>query len=141
MPRKKKSEELSQVSEMEPVVVKEEKCGHINRHAFGVDGKPLPLACDLPKGHQGNHHAHYKKNQPEYVYGEKGRVVKVIQNVVDGETFWQNGAGVPVSEIKGAEAEQLTQYQLDIVADVMKKNPSLKPEQALAAAKLEKAWR
>lgn len=142
MPRKKKSE-LLEVSEAEPVVVKEEKklCGHENKHAYGTNGKLEPLFCDLPKGHQGDHHARFQRNEPERTTNEKGMVVKVEFKAVEDDAYWNDAAGKPVSDIPEGSAIQMTQYQQDLVMEVMKKNPALTARQALAAAKELEAWR
>lgn len=98
------------------------------------------MACDLPKGHTGDHHAIYLKNVPEYVTNEKGTPIKVNYHEEEAETYWGELAGTPANEIKSGEITQLTGYQKDLLMEVMKKNPLLSAEQALAVAKLEKNW-
>lgn len=116
-------------------------CNHENKHAFNADGKLESLFCDLPKGHGGDHHAKYTRNQAERTTNEKGIVVKVEQKPVDEDAYWNDAAGTPVNEIKEGKVEQLTEYQHDLVMDVLKRNPNLTAKQAIAAAKELEAWR
>lgn len=122
-------------------MAKEGTCGHINKHYFNTQGKLEDLACDLPKGHTGDHHAIALRNMPEYTHDHKGIPIKVVYTETETETYWGDMAGTPAKEITAGEVSQLTAYQRDILMELMKKNPALSAEQALAAAKLEKNWR
>jgi hypothetical protein len=85
-------------------------CGHVNRHSFGVDGKPDNLQCTLPKGHDGLHSAqHY----------EGGTQLSGMLSADDLEAFvwneeteryegiilrhWNDMAGIPAKDIKPAK--------------------------------------
>ena len=118
-----------------------EACGHINRHHTDTSGKLAPLACTLPKGHTGDHYATYIRNVPEYITNERGVAVKVIQNQTEGETYWQDIAGTPASEITPEEVPQMTGYQRDLVMQILQRNPKMSATEAIAKAKLTKEWR
>jgi hypothetical protein len=77
-------------------------CGHINRHSIGIDNKPDNPACDLPKGHAGDHHGvHKMKVERERFYErETGRLLKIEYDEAEAETHWSDMAGTPVKDIK-----------------------------------------
>jgi hypothetical protein len=73
-------------------------CGHVNRHAFDIDGNPEELYCEKEKGHSGPHgalhlEARYKKGTDQY---EKGWPKEVW-------TEWRDMAATPVDDIPMGE--------------------------------------
>lgn len=115
-------------------------CGHVNKHHYNRDKKLEDLPCDLEKGHAGDHHAKYPKNEPDPITNSKGQVVEERYKEVEAEAFWSDAAGMPANMIHAAEVEQLTMYQKDLLMGIMSKNDGMKVEEALAQAKLSAAW-
>jgi hypothetical protein len=78
-----------------------ELCGHVNRHSLGLDKKQDGLACDLRKGHHGDHegwHIEYEKHEvTKIVKGEEE--TNIVYEPVQVRRQWGDAAGVPVSEI------------------------------------------
>lgn len=139
MPKKAKAK--SEVEEPAMVEVKKSLCNHENKHAFNEEGKLAPLFCDLPNGHQGDHHAKFTQRlQVVDEYDEKGRVRKSHFEDNEQDAHWNDAAGIPAAEIEENNIEQLTDYQRDLIMEVMRKNPSLNARQAKAAAKESELW-
>lgn len=72
-------------------------CGHVNRHSFGVDGKPDNPTCFLEAGHTPPHKGkHLRRN---YRYDRVGKkFVSVFVGDVEEIAEWHDGAGeVPTS--------------------------------------------
>ena len=117
-----------------------ELCGHINKQHYNTKGRLEDLTCDLEKGHTGDHHAIYEKNVPDHETDDKGRVKKPRYNQEKAETYWGVRAGTPAKEISEAAVPQLSQFQKDLLGEVLKKSPNLTAEQALAVAKASPTW-
>lgn len=82
-------------------------CGHVNKHSFGIDGKPDNLQCTLEKGHEGLHSA---------LHHEEGTQLSGMLDTSEQETFewneerkvyegyilrhWDDMAGIPAKDIK-----------------------------------------
>lgn len=115
-------------------------CGHVNKHFFNTHGKLEDLTCDLEKGHAGDHHAKCLINEPDPVTNEKGIVVQQRYREIEVEAFWNDMAGTPASEITAGEAVQLTGYQQDIVADILRRNPGMNAQDALKRARESEIW-
>jgi hypothetical protein len=115
-------------------------CGHINKQHYNAKGRLEDLKCDLEEGHKGDHHAIYEKNIPDYETDEKGRVTKAKYTQEPAEAYWNSDAGIPASEIKEMAAVQMSQWQKDILGDVLRKSPDLPIEQAIAQAKASPSW-
>jgi hypothetical protein len=89
---------------------KAEKCGHINRHSIGVDGKPDNLECTLDSGHPGAHSAphHEIAKQLSGTLEDEDRDVFETKYDEQGELYyeghplrsWTDAAGIPAKEIK-----------------------------------------
>jgi len=62
-------------------------CGHENKHFID----DLPLVCDLPPGHAGNHSAEYETTD----YKQGGPTFQGKKR-----TYWSDLAGTPVDQIK-----------------------------------------
>lgn len=117
----------------------EATCQHINKQHY--NGKRLEdLQCDLPAGHKGDHHGHYVRLVPDPITDAKGIVVKEYYNEEKAETYWNDAAGKPVSEIKPDAIPQMTDYQKDLVMAVLKRDPTMQLEKAVEAAKANGAW-
>lgn len=96
------------------------KCGHVNKHHVGLNGKPEDLACTLPAGHKGDHSAEFECLRPydgsfehaglkRYQMGSKvinGAVVPTEYVKTKDTAYWSDGAGVPAAEIE-PDQEQL----------------------------------
>lgn len=76
-------------------------CGHINKQFVNAQGTLEDLACTLPKGHEGDHFAKYKRVVTEYgiVKDEKGVSRQAVTGTHVGEAdgWWGDAAGVPAS--------------------------------------------
>ena len=120
--------------------MKEELCGHINKQHYNTKGRLEDLKCDLEKGHAGDHHAVYEKNTPDHETDDKGRVTKSRYAQEEAEAYWGELAGTPAKEISEAAVPQLSQFQKDLLGEVLKKSPNLTTEQALVVAKASPTW-
>lgn len=97
-------------------MAKAEKCGHINRHSVGVDGKPDNLECTLPAGHSGPHSAPHHEVAKQMSASLAGNSADQFEPVVDqlGNVlyegnpvrYWTDAAGVPANEIVPASPGQ-----------------------------------
>lgn len=125
----------------EPVVEADEPCGHINRHHTNEKGQLAPLACTRPRGHSGDHFATYTRLFPDPITNEKGITIKMNYTQGEAGTYWRDDAATPASEIKPDEAPQMTQYQRDLVMQLLQRNPSWNAQKAIAEAKMMKEWR
>lgn len=124
----------------ETVQVVDLRCRHTNNHIYGTDGKLTSITCDLPKGHGGDHHAHYTKNVGEPVHDEKGRVKKVEYHEEEAETYWGDLAETPADQIQVGNTEQLSFLQKDLVLDILNRNPRLSINQATQQARALQQW-
>jgi len=115
-------------------------CGHVNKQHYNTKGRLEDLTCDLEKGHTGDHHAIYEKNVPDHETDDKGRVTKSRYAQEETEAYWGEMAGTPAKEISEAAVPQLSQFQKDLLGEVLKKSPNLTAEQALAVAKASPTW-
>jgi hypothetical protein len=110
------------------------KCGHINKHAYGVDGKPIDLKCELEEGHTGNHRAMHKQKTTKIsatLSAEDALKFKQVEE--NGKTYyvaelpveWNDMAGTPVDEIvpgsPGVQVIQSDFAQPAQVADLKKR--------------------
>lgn len=126
-----------------PKAVKEVKlstCGHINRHHFGPDGKPLELACDLDPKHTGDHHAKYQKNVAEQTMDEKGRVIKVTYHQEEADAYWGDAASKPVAEIVEGKQVQMNLLQKEMVMEILNRDPRMTAQEAINIAKAKPEW-
>lgn len=96
------------IKEDAPVVVEEvnesptpNNCGHINRHSIGLDRKPDNVACDKPKGHNGDHegeHEEYIKFYETTI--ENGVEITRVKLVAEKRRVqWGDMAGIPFDKI------------------------------------------
>lgn len=115
-------------------------CGHVNKHFYNAKGKLQDLACDLPKGHAGDHHATYTRLVPEPLMNEKGQVVEERYNQTEDEAYWGDAAGVPAKDIHAEELPQLSEFQKDLVAAILKKTPGIPVEEAIRQARNSPVW-
>lgn len=103
-----KASDGTQEKELEKTI---DLCGHINRHSYGVDGKPDELSCDLPLGHEGNHGAwHYEEGTQlsSMLTDDESQKFEVKYMDDDGKPLyagtirreWNDMAGIPANEIK-----------------------------------------
>lgn len=115
-------------------------CGHINKHFYNAKGKLEDLPCDLPARHKGDHHAVYTRLVPNPLLNEKGQVVEARYDEEQAEAFWGNAAGTLAKDIKAKEIPQLTEFQKDLVASVLKEHPEMPVEQAVEQAKSSLIW-
>jgi len=115
-------------------------CGHINRHYYNPKGRLEDLACDLPKGHTGDHHAKHLINVPDPIVDSKGGVIEQHYRQEEADAYWGDAAGTPAQDIKAKDIPQLSQFQKDLVAEVMKSNPGMSAEDAVAEAKNSPIW-
>jgi len=115
-------------------------CGHVNRHHFGTDGKPLELVCDLDPKHTGDHHAKYQKNVADPVMDEKGRVVKVTYHQEESDAYWGDAAGKPVAEILEGKQVQMSLLQKDMVMEILNRDPRMTIQEATNIAKAKPEW-
>lgn len=67
-------------------------CGHVNKHSFGIDGKPDNMKCHLPKGHDGPHKGAHVRRVYDRKYVQKRLVDKTYKDVEE-ESEWLDGAG------------------------------------------------
>jgi hypothetical protein len=76
-------------------------CGHVNRHSIGLDKKPDNVACDLPKGHGGDHEGEHEEYVKEYdTRIENGiEITRTILVAVKRRVQWGDMAGIPFSQI------------------------------------------
>lgn len=132
----KKAKEVTEVEE----VKKETKCGHVNKHHYGSDGRLQDISCELLKGHDGDHKAVYMKLIPDHITNNKGVVIEEHYREQLAETYWGDMAGTPASAISEKPMPQLTQFQKDILSDVLKKSPSLSIEAAIEQARSNPLW-
>ena len=115
-------------------------CDHVNKQHYNTKGRLEDLKCDLEEGHKGDHHAFYEKNVPDHETNDKGQVTKSRYTQETAEAWWGDLAGTPAKEITERPMPQLSQYQKDLLGDVLRKNPHLSAEQALAEAKNSPTW-
>lgn len=115
-------------------------CGHINKHFVNTDGRLKDLSCDLPKGHEGDHHAKAFKNVADNTYDLKGTVIRQEWRQEEVDACWGDAAGTPAKDIKEQPVVQLSQYQKDLVGEVLRKNPQLSVEDAIQQAKASPTW-
>ena len=120
--------------------VTHDTCGHINKQHYGTKGKLEDLACTLPVGHSGNHSAPYKRLVGTPVTDEKGRVIKNTYEEVDDVGQWGDMAGTPAEQVFVGEKDQMTLYQRDMVLQIVKNNPKITIEQAIAQASQSEEW-
>ena len=112
------------------------ECGHVNRHSFGMDGKPDNLACTLEKGHTGDHCAVHDERAtsisgaltPEEMNNYKDAIIDGKKYYVASvNRFWKDIAGTPANEIKpGSPGEELVQYKDPEIASQAKEIAELK---------------
>lgn len=110
MPSKKQdpAAELQSGATVEEVAVMQEEaklCGHTNRQHYNIQGALENVACELPKGHAGNHSANvqvlrknpYPVKNPaaEYLWREGAEY-----EVVFADVEWSDAAGTPADKIK-----------------------------------------
>lgn len=115
-------------------------CGHVNKQHYNTKGRLEDLTCTLPKGHPGDHFATAMKNVPDHVYDMKGAAIQQKWNEVEAEVFWSDAAGTPAKDIKEKEIPQLSDFQKDLVASILKKNPDILVEEAIAQARNSPVW-
>lgn len=116
-------------------------CGHINRHHTDEKGQLSPLACTLSPGHAGDHYARYTRLYPDPIVDHRGTIIKMNYTTGEAETYWNDIAGTPAKDIKPEQIDQLTAYQQDLIMQVLRKNPGMTAQDALAEARNSKAWR
>lgn len=90
-------------------MAKAEKCGHINRHSIGVDGKPDNLECTLPAGHSGPHsapHHEIAKQMSASLAGGSADEFEPVRDEYGNVLYegtpvrsWGDAAGIPPGEI------------------------------------------
>jgi len=87
--------------------MKDELCGHVNRHSAGVDGLPDNMECFLLKGHEGLHRG---KHMTRFVTHkvEKKKIVAELETLRETESEWSDGASIPVSAIPVVEIKPKT---------------------------------
>lgn len=117
-----------------------EKCGHVNKQHYNTKSRLEDLVCDLEKDHKGDHHAFYQKNVPDHETDDKGRVTKSKYTQEEAEAYWGDMAGTPAKDISEVAMPQLSQFQKDLLGEVLKKNPNLTATEALAVAKSSPTW-
>lgn len=115
-------------------------CGHVNRQAYGTNGKLQELVCDLEPKHKGDHHARAIRNVPEPVTDQKGITTSVKQREEEADAWWGDAAGKLTRDIIADVPEQMSLFQKDLVMGILNKNPNLTVEQALSQAKASPAW-
>lgn len=85
------------------------KCGHVNKHSRGVDGKPDNLECHLEAGHSGPHEAYHFESTTQLspmLTEEEQNKFEIVEKD-DGKTYyegkllrhWTDMAGTPTNEI------------------------------------------
>jgi hypothetical protein len=118
-----------------------EVCGHINKHYVNPKGRLEDLPCDLEKGHAGDHHAFCVHLVSDPLTNPKGQVIEERYREEQAEAWWSEAAGVPAKDITEAPMPQLSQYQKDILADILKRNPTMSVEVALKQAQESPLWK
>lgn len=117
-----------------------ELCGHISKHHYNSKGRLEDISCDFVKGHTGDHHAKYMKKVDAPETDVRGIVIEHHYHEEEADAYWGDAAGVPANEIKEGKTLQLTNFQKDILADIMNSDNSLSVEDALAKAKASPKW-
>jgi hypothetical protein len=103
------------------VVQEVELCGHINRHSYGIDGQLDNLACDLPKGHAGDHSAMHKEVNVSHMRDVNRKVTGEIRNEYKVRAYWGDAAGIPVGQLPPTpEIQPPTMLELEFGKDVAK---------------------
>ncbi len=64
---------------------KKEVCGHINKHSFGVDGKPDNPVCFLKPGHDGLHRGKHFRRTFRYEKSGKQFLAVPVEDVEEDE--------------------------------------------------------
>jgi len=134
------AEILEAVKLTPPKVTSFVACGHVNKQHHGYDGKLEDLACELTKGHTGDHNAHYKRKVGTPVTNEKGIVTSTAYHEEESLGAWSDAAGVPSNQVKVGIADQMTLYQRDLVMQVLQKSPRMKIDDAIEKAKQSQEW-
>lgn len=124
-----------------PKKEKEEICGHVNKHYINTKGRLEDLTCDLPKGHAGDHHAVCVRKIPDPLTDNKGRVIEERYREEEADAYWGDVAGTPAKDITEKPMPQLSQFQKDLLAEVLKKNPTMSIESALQQAQESPLWK
>lgn len=115
-------------------------CGHISKHHYNSKNRLEDIACDLPKGHTGDHHAKYMKMVDAPEADARGIVIDHHYHEEEADAYWGDAAGVPAANIKEGKVLQLSGFQKDILADIMNNDNSLTVEEALAQARVSPKW-
>jgi hypothetical protein len=147
MSGKKKEEDYGTVPvvtsvtpELPPDVYKVTPCNHVNKQHYNTDARLEDLACTLPKGHTGDHFAPYLRNVPDPITDLKGGVIQARYRQEEAEAWWSDAAGTPARDVKEGKIIQLSQFQKDIVAEILRKNPDMTAEAAIEQAKASPIW-
>lgn len=140
MPRKKKVEVEAVETPKEEVIVPK-VCGHINKHYINPNGDLTDLACTLKPGHGGDHSAPCEKNVGSPVTNEKGITVKTAWVVEPSVAYWNDAASKPAVDIESEVVIDMTAYQKDLVMDMLKRNPTMDVDMAIAKAKMQDNWK
>lgn len=132
-------------AELETVVMGKEglekmPCGHINKHFYNSENRLTDLPCDLPDGHNGDHHARHVRLVPDHLVNEKGQVVQARYRTEEADAYWGDAAGIPAKDIHAVELPQLSEFQKDLVANLLRNHPELKAEDAVAEARKSPTW-
>lgn len=115
-------------------------CGHINKQHYSSKGRLEDVSCDRVKGHSGDHHAKYMKKVDAPETDVRGIVIEHHYHDEEADTYWGDAAGVPANEIKEGKILRLSNFQKDILADIMNHDNSLTVEEALKQAQTSPKW-
>jgi hypothetical protein len=136
----KKKQEEEVLAEVEVQETQPGRCGHVNHQHYGTNGRLEKVACDLPDGHAGDHHAKYTRNvKDEPETDAKGRVMKQTYHTEEADAWWNDAAGKPARPVDN-DAIQMSLLQKDLIMQVTKENPRLTIEQATEQAKALPQW-
>ena len=115
-------------------------CGHVNRQYYNEKGALADLACELLKGHPGNHKAKCLRNERDEITNEKGNVIKVNYHPEPAECEWSDAAGISAANTVVEQVDQLSALQKDLITQELLKNPNMTAAEALARLKGTKEW-
>lgn len=118
----------------------ENLCGHVNKQYYNTAGRLEDLSCTLPDGHSGDHSAESKINVPDHIHDEGGRVVKSRYTQEERTAYWSDSAGTPAAQITEKQLPQLTEFQKDLLSEVLRKNPSMEVSAAVEMARSNPLW-
>jgi len=88
---------VAKTADVRPVAP--QKCGHLNRHFVNSGGEREDLACQLKKGHEGNHWAKFEHQVTDYDYRPEAKMfIAVGSHIEESEGEWSDGASIPPGE-------------------------------------------